>query len=141
MAVAMQLVIKTGGLCGSTIEWLHMPDHVKSLTRLRIPYIDFFRIVARPESYFVTGWDSANMWALLKLTDYEEDKTRALHYMPGKVEAIRLGAGESTYIIVIAVFDIVVKYHELCQTHQEVTLIGFRHHSPTSILPRILPHR
>lgn len=80
------------------------------------------------------------MWALLKLTDYEEDKTRALHYMPGKVEAIRLGAGESTYIIVIAVFDIVVKYHELCQTHQEVTLIGFRHHSPTSILPRILPH-
>ena len=54
-----------------TIEWGHIDDYIRMLVKMKVPYEDFYRIIARPEAYNDNGFDQANVAALARLRDYD----------------------------------------------------------------------
>jgi hypothetical protein len=50
------------------------------LVKMKVPYEDFYRILAGPEAYVDNGFDQANVAALARLRDYDNHEDRAGYY-------------------------------------------------------------
>lgn len=64
------------------------------LVKSRIHCHDIWRLLSRPTAHIPGGWDSANVWALKKLQDFDTWPERELIYIPGEVAAIQKETGK-----------------------------------------------
>jgi len=95
LASIFNSTVRDGGLFTNTIEWGHIDDAIRWVVKMKLPFEDFYRILAKEEAYKEAGWDSANIIALQKLRDFDDNEERKDHYNLTKLALIKKAHGMS----------------------------------------------
>ena len=98
MANVCNSTVRDGGLFTNTIEWGHIDDAIRWVVKMKLPFEDFYRIIAKEEAYKEVGWDSANIIALQKLQDFGDSEDRKDHYNLTKLALIKDAHGMSRLV-------------------------------------------
>jgi len=75
---------------------------VESLVEQRVPYEDFWRVLAndhnstKKEWQWARSWDTGNWWSMLKLNNLDKEAGREGYYSAAKATKISQMAGMST---------------------------------------------
>jgi len=95
LASIFNSTVRDGGLFTNTIEWGHIDDAIRWVVKMKLPFEDFYRILAKEEAYKEAGFDSANINALQKLRDFDDNEDRKDHYNLTKLALIKDAPGKS----------------------------------------------
>ena len=87
---------RTEGLPSSSL--LSGFGHLSWVVKMKLPFEDFYRILAKKEAYKEAGFDSANINALQKLRDFDDNEDRKDHYNLTKWGLIRDPHGMSRFV-------------------------------------------
>ena len=93
MASILNSTMREGGLSTYTMEWGHIDDYIRMLVKMKVPYEDLYRILARPEAYVDNGSDQASVTGLARLRDFDNHEDRAGFYNLVKLQVIKDAQG------------------------------------------------